>query len=235
MVHPSGHAVIERPKEEISDDLSGVGESEAVKTVEVDFYIALIGGPHGQPIDYKKIRVFIDWLRRIGFKIIEANADQYMSFDHLQRLRDANFKSKVISTDKTSKPYRVLRQTANEVRIKLPYPTGIVERARLELMVDSPLPDIAGLSSESLALRRVILYNELTGLEHDVKRDKIDHRSQNPDGSKGSKDVADGVAGAVFRCLTDDDVSPNSARAYSANPGQTLSSRYNRYLQQVNF
>ena len=235
MVHPSGHAIVERPKEEIGDDLSGVGEAEAVKTVEVDFYVALVGGPFGEAIDYRKIRVFIDWLRRIGFHVREANSDQYMSFDHRQRLRDAGIKSDIVSTDKTSQPYRTLRQAGNEFRVTVPYPTGVLQRARLDLQAGDVAGDQVGTTPESLALRRVILYNELCGLEHDVQRDKINHRPTNPDGTKGSKDVGDGLAGATFRCLVDEDVNPNNSRAYPTAPRESINARYNRYLSQVKF
>ena len=236
MVHPSGHEVVDRTPEDIGDDPSRVGNTEVVKNVECDFYVALTCGPHGESIDYRKIRVFIDWLRKCGFHIVKITADQYMSFDHLQRLREAKFKADLQSTDKTSQPYRDTRQAMNEARVKVPWPTGLLEHARLEVAAasgsDSPLPlDLA----VGQALTRVILYNELTGLEHDVQRDKIDHRSTNPDGTKGSKDVSDALAGAVFTCLADKDINPSNARAYPTTPKQSFNARYNRYLSQVNY
>jgi hypothetical protein len=42
-----------------------------------------------------------------------------------------------------------------------------------------------------------LLYEELVNLDYDVDEEKVDH----PD--KGSKDIADAVAGACYRCLTD--------------------------------
>lgn len=235
LVHPSGHAIVERPKDEIEEDGQGVGAAESVKTLECDFYVALVAGPHGEPIDYRKVRVFLHWLRRMGFPIVEANSDQYMSFDHLQRLRDDRFKAEVVSTDKNSRAYRALRQAANETRVRVPFPTGVVERARLELMADE-MRGVEGIvDPRTRALSRVILYNELTGLEYDVKRDKVDHRNTNPDGSKGSKDIADALAGASFRCLIDDEIGPEASRAYSTVTQESFTERYNRYLSQVNF
>lgn len=214
MVHHSGHY---REDRSAAEDPAQVGSGEIIKRVEVDFYVALTAGPYGEPIDFRKVRVFIEWLKRCGYWIRMVTADQYMSFDMLQRLREMGFQADVQSCDRTSGPYRDLRQAMNEGRLAIPLPPGasLVDRA-----------EGRGISDESL--RRVILYQELMGLEHDVQRDKVDHRAQNPDGSKGSKDVADGLAGAVFRCLTDktapSDV-PDAANARSA-----ANARYNRYL-----
>lgn len=135
------------------------------------------------------------------------------SADHNMRLRDGGFNAELLSTDRTSKPYRACRQVATESRLRMPFPPGFS-------------PQRWGSRKE--ALERVIMFTELTGLEHDVKRDKVDHRDQNPDGTKGSKDVGDGLAGSIFRCLVDD-VRPGQ------NPQQPthrrrMQDRLNRYM-----
>jgi hypothetical protein len=211
MVHHAGHYHEERSAEE---DPAQVGSGVVVKKVEADFYVALTAGPYGEAIDFRKVRIFIEWLRKCGYWIRMVTADQYMSFDMLQRLRDAGFQAELQSVDRTSNPYRDLRQAMNEGRLALPPPPG--------------LSSSDGRSISDEALRRVILYQELMGLEHDVAKDKIDHRAQNPDGSKGSKDIADGLAGAVFRCLTDKTLPSEFPDA--ANARSTIAARYNRYL-----
>jgi len=223
MVHPSGHEVVERSPEDLNYDAAQVGETEVVKMVEVDFYLGITSGPYGEPIDYRKIRIFIDWLRKCGFYIRRVSADQYMSFDHLMRLREAGFETKVQSTDKTSKPYRDTRQATNEHRVSAPWPMGILDAHGVGGLLRE-----GGPRAVNDALTRVILYQELTGLEHDVRRDKVDHRDTNPDGSKGSKDIADGLAGAVFECLTDEHA-PNAITG-GRPPREALANKYNRYL-----
>jgi hypothetical protein len=214
MVHHSGHY---REDRSAAEDKAEVGSGEMVKKVEADFYIALTAGPYGEPIDFRKVRVFIEWLKRCGYWIRMVTADQYMSFDMLQRLREMGFAAELQSVDRSTQPYRDLRQCMNEGRLALPIPAGLDPTARG-----------TGRAVSDEALRRVILYQELMGLEHDVQRDKVDHRAQNPDGSKGSKDVADALAGAVFRCLTDTTQPSEYPDAQSSR--SMVAARYNRYL-----
>jgi hypothetical protein len=220
MVHPRAHYQAVRPARDAEDDSAQVGESELVKEVEVDFYIALTAGPSGEPIDYRRARAFIEWLRRLGYWIKWATADQYMSFDHLMRLRDTGVSAEVVSCDKTSRPYRDLRQCAIERRLWLPFPPG----AR---------PDPVRATGRTDALTRVILFQELCGLEHDVRSDKVDHRQQNPDGTKGSKDVADGLAGAVHKCLTDEVAVGQDPERKTYQ--QRQASKLNRYMQEFRY
>jgi hypothetical protein len=46
-----------------------------------------------------------------------------------------------------------------------------------------------------------ILRQEFMNLEHDRDRKKVDHPDKNPDGTKGSKDVSDALAGSVHALL----------------------------------
>ena len=185
MVHPAAHYIDDSPNEE---DEAQVGGQVVIKDIEVDFYLALEGGPFGQAIDFLKIRIFIEWLRRIGFWVRKVTADSYQSFDMLQRLREQSFITEPLSLDRSAKAYKVVRQVFSEGRIALPYPKGY-------------LP--AQWGDEAQALRRVILYQEIIGLEHNAQTDKVDHRDKNPDGSKGSKDIMDAITGAAFTCIMD--------------------------------
>lgn len=225
MCHASGHYYDEaRPAN--PEDPAPVGAGEVVKNIEVDFAIVLEGGPFGQPIDFRKVRIFIDFLRNSGVWIRLVTCDTFQSFDMLQRLRENGFIAEIQSVDRTSQPYRDLRQAMNEGRVVAPWPRGLFR-------VDPAAGEDARRAAVEEALTRVILYQELAGLEHDVQRDKVDHRAQNPDGSKGSKDAADGLAGCVFRCLTDAKASVGEKPGKRPTSRQAVTLNMNRYLNNL--
>lgn len=135
------------------------------------------------------------------------------SFDHLMRIRDMGIQAKLQSVDRKSKPYRNLRQAMNEERVTVPYPPGC-----------------SGLNQ---ALLGSLLFNELCGLEYNAQRDRVNHRDMNPDGRKGSKDVADALCGAVHGCLMDD-ITPSldpSRKSYQ----QMVKDDLLRYMQAAPF
>lgn len=218
MVHAAEHRLESRRSD---DDRADVGETEAVKTIEVDFYVALRGGQYGEPVDFKKIRIFIDWLRKIGFQIKLISCDSFQSEDNLQRLRDLGFNTTKTSTRRSSKPYRDLRQVFNEGRIRLPWPPALLRDLNRE-----------DRHAREQAAGRVLLFQELAGLEHDMKADKIDHRELNPDGSAGSNDVADALASAAHCCLTDE-LGPNTTIEPRSRPASV--EKLNRYLGRLPF
>lgn len=176
----------------------------------------LTAGPRNEPVDFRKVRLFIDWLRRTGFWIRKVTADGWQTLEMLQRLREMGFQTEPLSVDRTSKPYKNVRQVMNEGRLAVPYPRGYT-------------PERWGSPEE--ALRRVILFNEMIGLEHDVARDKVDHRRRNPDGSQGSKDISDSVIGAAFTCLLDE-VTPGENPKHVNNGRAMINDQYNRFLSQ---
>jgi len=202
MVHAAEHYV---RTSDSDTDPAGVGDGEGVKRVEVDFALALEAGDYKEPIDYGKIRVFIEWLRRCGYWIRKITADRHQSFDMLQRFREMGFDTDFVSVDRTSVPYKTLRQTLNEKRMAIPFPPGL-NRRRIKIKDYTLDPDEMGrflAAAREKRLQLVLLFVELAGLEHDVDRDKVDHRTLNIDGTPGSKDVADAITGATYTCLTD--------------------------------
>lgn len=68
-----------------------------------------------------------------------------------------------------------------------------------------------------------LCYNELIDLEYDAHADKIDHPIE------GSKDVADGLAGCVYTCLTDK-IPPSEFKRSSAFLEQKKDKNYSSYL-----
>jgi len=240
LVHASEFRLDEIGVEEALDP-AGVGEGEVVKRVEVDFYVALEAGEFREPIDYGKIRVFVEWLRRCGFWIRRITADRHQSFDMLQRFREMGFEADFVSVDRSSDPYKTLRQACNEGRMALPFPTVLnpvkgTHPIRVEDMVgDASDPDAVArwaAKERERRLAKVILFQELTGLEHDVERNKVDHRAINPDGTPGSKDIADAVCGAVYTCLMDK-VSPGDVGGHGPHHRGKVARSLNRYLQCV--
>lgn len=218
MVHPSDHRIENR---QVADDRSQVGETEALKAIEVDFYVALVGGQYGEPIDFRKIRVFVEWLRKIGYPIALVSCDQFQSEDNLQRLRDLGFKTTKTSTRRTSKPYRDLRQVLNEARLGMAWPPAVLRDV-----------DVTDHHALEQATSRVLLFQELSGLEHNMKTDQVDHRENNPDGTRGSNDIADALASAVHCCLNDQ-AGPGTEPIIE-RPRQMMSAKYNRYLEKLN-
>jgi len=217
MVHPSGHHLEERKHTALNPyDDAQVGESLVMKDVECDFYLRLTAGPRNEPIDFRKVRLFLDWLRRTGFWIRKITADGWNTLDMLQRLREIGFTTEPLSVDRTSKPHKTVRQVMNEGRLAIPYPRGYT-------------PERWGSPEE--ALRRCILFNEMIGLEHNVQNDKVDHRKRNPDGSQGSKDISDALIGAAFSCLLDD-VSPGENPEHTKSSRMAVDERFNRFLIQ---
>jgi len=217
MVHPARFMVQEHKHTEDNPyDAAEVGESMVVKDVEVDFYLRLTAGPRGEPVDFKKVRSFIEWLRRIGFWIRKVTADGWQSLETMQRLRDKGFIAEPLSLDRTNKPYVLVRQVFNEGRMFIPYPQGYT-------------PDRWGSADE--ALKRVVLFQEFVSLEENVDKGKVDHRDKNLDGAQGSKDVSDGVVGATFSCLLDE-VAPSDNPLSTTSGHEMVRKHYEPFLQQ---
>lgn len=217
MVHPARFMVEDRAHTDANPyDEAEVGESMVVKDVEVDFYIRLTAGPRGEPVDFKKVRQFIDWLRRVGFWVRKVTADGWQSLETLQRLRDKGFIAESLSLDRTNKPYVLVRQVFNEGRMFIPYPQGYT-------------PERWGSSDE--ALKRTVLFQELISLEENVDKGKVDHRDKNLDGTQGSKDVSDAVVGAAYTCLLDE-VAPSDNPMNTTSGHEMVRKHYEPFLKQ---
>jgi hypothetical protein len=88
----------------------------------------------------------------------------------------------------------------------------LLNKAKIEagqLSVDrgeSPYLALRGMYSD----RSILTYHyepyitEILDLQRDPSKQKVDHPTKNSKGGRGSKDVADGVCGAVWQCLTDE-------------------------------
>ena len=129
--------------------------------------------------------IFIGDLRRVlyelrddrKFNIKKVTMDGFQSTDTKQILRKRRFSTEIVSIDKSMLPYEDLRDAIYEDRIEFPpYMTYL---------------RVGDLNTVEIAIK------EISELEHDMKKHKIDHPAL------GSKDVADGLAGVVTELMGD--------------------------------
>lgn len=138
---------------------------------EVDFAVAIGRDSSGEPVDFGKIRKFMLWLRAHGYKIAKITCDlDSMSIEMRNILKQNGFDAEYLSVDKKKDPYATLRQVVSEGRLG--------------------------------CFNHQLMYSELANVEDMGK--KIDHPENNSVYwcgqliEKGSKDMADGLAGAIY-------------------------------------
>lgn len=177
MVHPFATTKVEKTSLH-----SQLREMVVQPMVEIDFAVGLKRETPSDPLDFGKIRAFILWLKTCGFDIRRITCDlRLMSQEMRNILTKMGFRNDYLSCDKTKAPYESFRIAVLEGRLHMPeLPCLLIELANLE-----------------------------------DTEDKIDHpanftvewKSAEPFGmvlgGHASKDVADGVAGAYYNCVTD--------------------------------
>jgi hypothetical protein len=169
----------------------GTFEVRRVPIIETDFVFRLKARP-GDKVPLFKVRKFILDLKLAGFFIKKYTADlSLLSEDTKQILTRSGIDCGYVSLDRDIKPYYVFLDVVAEKR-------WICHRCDL-------------------------LHFELKNLIHDKDRQKIDHPDKIPEivflkngetkevVMKGSKDMADGVAGSVYAALEDTDTLPVDA------------------------
>lgn len=120
-------------------------------------------------------RIIYELKEEHGFRIIDVTLDGFQSTDTIQMLRKRRFRADYLSVDKSTLPYEDLREAIYDGRIEFPpYETYI---------------------NKGDSKRVQIAVQELQQLQHTGK--KIDHPV------KGSKDVADAMAGVITTLLGD--------------------------------
>jgi hypothetical protein len=169
MVHQSGEKEVNK-----LDNITGSVARGMMPCYEIDMCFRIIRDVGGNEIDFGKIRSFIWWLREVGFNIAMVSCDLlHMSTEMRTILKRGGFNTCYTSVDRKKDAYITFKHAVLEGRVK---------------------------SHES-----DYLLLELGNLEDGV--DMIDHPDLFPpamiDGTmqydlKGSKDMADGAAGAVF-------------------------------------
>jgi hypothetical protein len=137
--------------------------------------------PEGRNINFAHERQFAYDLHERGFHLELITYDQFQSEETRQILEEKGFKTDRASADKGTAAYdsliEPLLETSNAVLSQ-----GPSAHRRLDFY-DHPV-----------FMREMKFLKLINGVRYD-------HPSKNPDGSKGSKDVADGVACSVMTCL----------------------------------
>lgn len=159
--HIAGTRTIERTQPETGEKII-----EVLPVIAYDVILRVLPPREGE-IDFAKIRQIIYELRdnyKLPIKVVTT--DGFQSTDFRQILSKKGFATEYLSLDRTTQPYRTLRDALYDKRVLLP--------------------------------RHQHLITELTELEYiqHKSKEKVDHKP------RGSKDVADAVAGVAAYLLT---------------------------------
>jgi len=154
--------------EVVRRDAAGDEYNELAPRIETDLVLQVVPPP-GDEIMLSDLRGIIYQFIEHGFQIGYVSLDSFQSVDTIQQLKKHGIEAEVVSVDRTSEPYDVLKAAMYEDRFRM--------------------------SRHEIALRE---FRTLQRVPSGRGRVKIDHPKRNPDGSPGSKDVADAVAGVVY-------------------------------------
>lgn len=150
-------------------------DGEMKPYIVFDFLMRIKAAP-GTEILLQEVRRIIYHIREdLGFKIACVTMDGFQSTETKQQLRKRKFRTEYVSVDRSKLPYEDLRDALYEDRIEFPpYITYLYKGDTDKLQ---------------------IAVKELSELEEDDR--KVDHPEA------GSKDVADAMAGVVYRLMGD--------------------------------
>lgn len=140
---------------------------------QLGFHVG-IQAPRGYEISFDKHRAFIRWLKKQGFKIKGISADTYGSAQLSQQLTADGFLFKTISVDRLD--------TNSKTQLQYAYFKSTLYDRRLIIYKDCDL-----------------LTEEVVGLER-LGDGHIEHGNA---GTTGSKDMIDGVTGALWNASLD--------------------------------
>lgn len=166
----------------IDEKLLNEADRRPEKAILIDLALALqIKPPSGGEIEFADIRKILYWLRNDrGFRFGLSSYDSWQSVDAQQILRRQSFRVETFSLDRSLMGYSTLKDAVYEGRFFYPPAHGQTPETTLsELRVLAEKGD-----------PYAVLQVELHELEL-LDGKKVDH----PEG--GTKDVSDGVAGAV--------------------------------------
>lgn len=170
----------------------GVMSERTEPVMLMDMMVRVLPPLSGE-IDFSKLRAFILYLRKF-YNIIRVTADGFQSADMIQILNKVQY-----SALKAKGPNR---------------PANVGKFAGLLSVDRDPAPYLSLRSA--LFDRRLFYYpygvfeREMLDLQLDIQTGKVDHPERASDGTKGSKDVADAVAGVTWTAIGDPRMSANA-------------------------
>lgn len=156
--------------EVIRRDATGNEYTELAPMIETDLILRIVPPP-GDEILLSDVRSIVYQFIDHGFNIRFGSMDQYQSADMLQQFRKRGIEAELVSVDRTTEPYDVLKTCTYEDRLRM--------HAH------------AHCAREMGQLQRVPRKGNTKGF-------KIDHPKVGSDGRPGSKDISDALAAVVF-------------------------------------
>jgi hypothetical protein len=155
--------------EVVRRDKGGEEYSELAPVIETDLVLRIIPPP-GDEILLSDVRAIIYQFSDHGFNIRYVTMDSFQSADAIQQFRKRGMEAEVVSVDKTTEPYDMLKTAMYENRVRM----HNHKWCQRELTQLQRVPKSGG------------------------KGYKIDHPKVGPDGKPGTKDVADSVAAVIY-------------------------------------
>lgn len=116
---------------------------ETLPQIRIDFTLR-VNPPPGDEINFEKIRLLLYKLRDQGMDIRWVSFDSFQSRDSIQILRQRGFHSGLVSVDKDTHPYDVLKTAMYDRRVLVPEHTHLLkellslERVPLKDKIDHP-------------------------------------------------------------------------------------------------
>lgn len=157
---------------EVIRRVQGEEYTELAPMFETDL-ILRIKPPPGDEILLSDVRSIVYQFMEHGFNIGYVSQDQYQSADGLQQIRKRGVEAEVVSVDRTTEPYDVLKAALYEDRVNTQCHGWLYQELR--------------------SLQRVPKGRGKVKIDHPKKM-------TSPDGNDvtGSKDVADALAGVIY-------------------------------------
>jgi len=104
--------------EVIRRDSLGVSYSELAPVIETDLLLS-IHPPPGDEIFLGDLRAIVYQFEAHGFPVHKVTLDSYQSADSIQQFRQRGIESEVLSVDRTTEPYDVMKSALYEGRLRL--------------------------------------------------------------------------------------------------------------------
>ncbi|USH45007.1 terminase [Gordonia phage Camerico] len=176
-------------------------DGELKPIIVFDFLLRMKPGT-GSALELAEFRKILYHIRdELGFKISVVTFDGFQSQDTIQILRKKRFNVGECSVDRNKAPYEELREAIYERRVEFPKYMTYLNRGDTEKVN--------------------ISYLELSELQDTGK--KIDHPE------KGSKDIADAMAGVAYDLMSNMTFRRGSAKPQKTTPEDKLNDDIDQY------